>query len=211
VNRNLGRLWPSGLAVPPYRRAKLINLPSNATDASRGRPPASSETEGRCWRQGCDSRTRGNHARGLTNSLHAVFTRYLRGNHVRYIYGVVLKYMANTGESVFFLMVGGRRVFKFRAWCASLSLYSLFLSSRPFLPPCACAFSCSVHRHGPWFCAYRQVRNVTEDFEYIPCSMVTSLYSEPIPVTEITSDWRKFHFPRDSRVITCVNLNLGWR
>jgi hypothetical protein len=39
--------------------------------------------------------------------------------------------------------------------------------------------------------------------------MVTSLYSEPIPVTEITSDWRKFHFPRDSRVITCVNLNLA--
>jgi len=39
-------------------------------------------------------------------------------------------------------------------------------------------------------------------------SMITSLYSEPIPVTEITSDWRKFHFPRDSRVITCVNLNL---
>ena len=38
--------------------------------------------------------------------------------------------------------------------------------------------------------------------------MITSLYSEPIPVTEITSDWRKFHFPRDSRVITCVNLNL---
>jgi len=128
---------------------------------------------------------------------------------VRYIYGIVLKYTANTGESVFFLMVGGRRVFKFRAWCASLSLYSLFLSSRPFLPPCACAFSCSVHRHGPWFCAYRQVRNVTEDFEYIPCSMVTSLYSEPIPVTEIASDWRKFHFPRDSRVITCVNLNLA--
>jgi hypothetical protein len=38
--------------------------------------------------------------------------------------------------------------------------------------------------------------------------MMTSLYSKPIPVTEITSDWRKFHFPRDSRVITCVNLNL---
>jgi len=84
--------------------------------------------------QGCDSRTRGNHARGLKNSLHAVFTRYLRGNHVRYIYGVVLKYTANTGESVFFLVVGGRRVFKFRVWCACLSLYSLFslraLSSR---------------------------------------------------------------------------------
>jgi hypothetical protein len=29
-----------GLAVPPYQRAKPINLPSNATDASRGRPPA---------------------------------------------------------------------------------------------------------------------------------------------------------------------------
>jgi len=40
--------------------------------------------------------------------------------------------------------------------------------------------------------------------------MMTSLYSEPIPVTEITSDWCKFHFPRDSRVITCVNLNLAW-
>jgi len=38
--------------------------------------------------------------------------------------------------------------------------------------------------------------------------MMTSLYSEQIPVTEITSDWCKFHFPRNSRVITCVNLNL---
>jgi len=38
--------------------------------------------------------------------------------------------------------------------------------------------------------------------------MMTSLYSEPIHVTEITSDWRRFHFPRDSRVITCVNLYL---
>ena len=39
--------------------------------------------------------------------------------------------------------------------------------------------------------------------------MMTSLYSEQIPVTEITSDWCKFHFPRNSRVITCVNLNLA--
>ena len=115
--------------------------------------------------QGCDSRARGNHARGLKNSLHVVFTRYLRGNHVRYICGIVLKYTANTGESVFLLVVGGRRVFKFRVRCACLSLYSPFLSSRPFLPPCACAFSCSVHRHGPWLCAYRHVRNVTENFE----------------------------------------------
>ena len=118
--------------------------------------------------QGCDSRTRGNHARGLKNSLHAVFTRYLRGNHVRYIYGHTLKYTVNTGDSVFFLVVGGRRVFKFRVWYACLSLCSLFLSSRPFLPHCACAFSCSVHRHGPWLCAYRQVRHVTENFEEIP-------------------------------------------
>ena len=119
--------------------------------------------------QGCDSRTRGNHARGLKNSLHAVFTRYLRGNHVRYIYGVVLKYTANTGESVFFLVVGGRRVLVSCVVRLPFSLFS-FLSSRPFLPPCACAcaFSCSVHRHGPWLCAYRQVRNVTENFELIP-------------------------------------------
>ena len=39
--------------------------------------------------------------------------------------------------------------------------------------------------------------------------MMTSLYSEQIPVAEITSDWCKFHFPRDSRVITCVNLTLA--
>ena len=59
-------------------------------------------------------------------------------------------------------------VFKFRVWYACLYLYSLFLSSRPFLPHCACALSCSVYRHGPWLCAYRQVRNVTENFEEIP-------------------------------------------
>ena len=33
-----------GLAAPPYQRAKPIYLPSNATDASRGRPPAFFET-----------------------------------------------------------------------------------------------------------------------------------------------------------------------
>ena len=33
-----------GLAVPPYQRAKPIYLQSNATDASRGRPPAFFET-----------------------------------------------------------------------------------------------------------------------------------------------------------------------
>jgi len=137
-------------------------------------------------RQGCDSRTRGNHARGLKNSLHAVFTRYSRGNHVRYTYGIVLKYTVNTGESVFLLVVGGRRVFKFRVWCACLSLYSLFLS-----------FS---------------LRALSSRLVRAPSAAVfIAMDSEPIPVTEITSDWRKFHFPRDSHVITRVNLNLGIR
>ena len=45
--------------------------------------------------------------RGLKNSLCAVFTRYLRGNHVRYIYGNILKYTVNTGDSVFFFGGGG--------------------------------------------------------------------------------------------------------
>ena len=82
--------------------------------------------------QGCDSRARGNHARGLKNSLHVVFTRYLRGNHVRYIYGNILKNTANTGDSVFFLVVGGRRAFKFRAFvCGALAfLFILSFSLR---------------------------------------------------------------------------------
>ena len=100
--------------------------------------------------QDCDSRTRGNRARGLKNSLHAVFTRYLRGNHVRYIYGIVLKYTVNTGESVFFLVVGGRRVFKFRVWCVVRLPFSLFSLSlfAPF-PPALCVrlqLQCS----SPW-------------------------------------------------------------
>ena len=36
-----------GLAAPPYQRAKPINLPSTATDASRGRPPAFFDEERR--------------------------------------------------------------------------------------------------------------------------------------------------------------------
>ena len=83
------------------------------------------------------------HARGLKNSLHAVFTRYLCGNHVRCIYGNILKYTVNTGVRCSFWW-WGVVVFKFRVWCACISHYSPFLSSRPFLPPCACAFSCSV-------------------------------------------------------------------
>ena len=83
-------------------------------------------------KQGCDLRARGNHARGLKNSLHVVFTRYLRGNHVRYIYGNILKNTANTGDSVFFLVVGGRRAFKFRAFvCGALAfLFILSFSLR---------------------------------------------------------------------------------
>ena len=103
---------------------------------------------------------------------------------MRYIYGNILKNTANTGDSVLFLVVGGRRVFKFRVWCACLSLYSLFLS-----------FS---------------LRALSSRLVRAPSAAVfIAMDSEPIPVTEITSDWRKFHFPRDSRVITCVNLNLA--
>jgi hypothetical protein len=36
-------------------------------------------------------------------------------------------------------------------------------------------------------CAYRQVRNVTEISRRFHDDV--TLYSEPIPVTEITSDW----------------------
>ena len=101
--------------------------------------------------QGCDSRTRGNHARGLKNSLHAVFTRYLRGYHVRYIYGNILKNTVNTGDSVFFLVVGGRRVFKFRAFvCGALAfLFILSFSLRAPFPPALCVrlqLQCS----SPW-------------------------------------------------------------
>ena len=101
---------------------------------------------------GCDSRTRGNHARGLKNSLHAVFTRYLRGNHVRYIYGNILKNTVNTGDSVFFLVVGGRRVFKFRAFvCGALAFLFILsfslraLSSRLMRAPSAAVFIAMDH------------------------------------------------------------------
>ena len=78
------------------------------------------------------------------------FTRYLRGNHVRYKYGIFLKYTVNTGESVFFLVVGGRRVFKFRAWCACLFLFILSfslraLSSRLVRAPSAAVFIAIDH------------------------------------------------------------------
>jgi len=157
------KLKPYALSTnPEFGLMELYFLSWNSTaeeeqehficPGGRERQDGRGEQDGRG--QGRDSRTRGNHARGLINSLHAVFARYLRGNHVRYIYGSILKYTANTGDSVFFLVVGGRRVFKFRVWCACLSHYSPFLSSRSFLPPCACAFSCSVHRHGPWLCAF---------------------------------------------------------
>ena len=61
----------------------------------------------------------------------------------------------------------------------------------------------------PWTMVVRIQTNSKCYWGFRVDSMMTSLYSEPIPVTEITSDWRKFHFPRDSRVITCVSLNLG--
>ena len=93
---------------------------------------------------------RGNHARGLKFLLHVVFARYSRGNHVRYVYGNILKYTGNTGDSVFLLLlllvvvVVVCRVSSLQVSCVVRASFS----SRPFLPPCACAFSCSAHRYG---------------------------------------------------------------
>ena len=100
--------------------------------------------------QGCDSRARGNHARGLKNSLHVVFTRYLRGNHVRYIYGNILKNTVNTGESVFFLVVGGRG-----GWCLQVSCvvrlpFSLFSLSLFALFPPALSVRLQLQCPSPW-------------------------------------------------------------
>ena len=58
------------------------------------------------------------------------------------MYGNILKYTENTGDSVFFLVVGCRRVFKFRVWCARLfSFFNLrALSSRLVRAPSAAVF-----------------------------------------------------------------------
>jgi len=68
---------------------------------------------------------------------------------VRYIYGIFLKYTVNTGESVFFLVVGGRRVFNFRVWCACLFFTLSFslraLSSRLMRAPSAAVFIAMDH------------------------------------------------------------------
>jgi hypothetical protein len=62
-----------------------------------------------CVAQGCVSRFRGIHARGLNFSLHAGIPRfsaeftcpYIYGI-CPYIYGIILKYTANTGDLVYF-------------------------------------------------------------------------------------------------------------
>jgi len=88
---------------------------------------------------------------GITREVLKIhFTRYLRGNHVRYIYGIVLKYTVNTGESVFFLVVGGRRVFKFRVWCVVRLPFSLFSLSlfAPF--PLVLCVRLQLQCSSPW-------------------------------------------------------------
>ena len=75
-----------------------------------------------------------------SRGIYAVFTRESRAVHIRehpQIYG---KY---GGFGV--LVVGGGGV------SSSLQVSCVVrasFSSRPFLPPCACAFSCSAHRYG---------------------------------------------------------------
>ena len=66
----------------------------------------------------------------------------------------------------------------------------------PWVYECRTTVQRWLQTRAKWYCKFRVH------------SMMTSLYSEQIPVAEITSDWCKFHFPLDSRVITCVNLTL---
>ena len=93
---------------------------------------------------------------GITREvLKIYFTRYLRGIYAGITSGIYTVTSSNIrkirgircsfwwwGAVVSSSFVCGARVFLF------------FQSSRPFLPPCACAFSCSVHRHGLWLGAF---------------------------------------------------------
>jgi len=83
------------------------------------------------------------------------FTRYLRGIHAEITSGIY------TVTSSKIRKILGIRC-SFWWWGAVVSssfacgarVFLFFQSSRPFLPPCACAFSCSVHRHGLWLGAF---------------------------------------------------------
>ena len=103
----------------------------------------------RSSKQGCDSRTRGNHARGLKNSLHAVFTRYLCGNHVRCINGNMLKYTVNTGVRCSFwwwgVVVSSSFVCGALAFLFILSFSLRALSSRLVRAPSAAVFIAMDH------------------------------------------------------------------
>ena len=88
---------------------------------------------------------------GITREVLKIhFTRYLRGNHVRYIYGIVLKYTVNTEESVISVLFGGGGSSCLQILCVVRLPFSLFSLSlfAPF-PPALCVrheLQCS----SPW-------------------------------------------------------------
>ena len=107
--------------------------------------------------QGCDLRTprvRFTYPReSLTREVLKIhFKRYLRGNHVWYIYGNILRYTVNTGDSVPFLVVGGRRAVVSSSFVCGVvrlpfSLFSLSLFA-PF-PPALCV-RLQLQCYSPW-------------------------------------------------------------
>ena len=81
---------------------------------------------------------------------------------MRYIYGNIRKNTVNTGDSVFFLVVGGRRVFKFRAFvCGALAFLFILsfslraLSSRLMRAPSAAVFIAMDHGCAHFSLPYR--------------------------------------------------------
>ena len=97
--------------------------------------------------------------------IYAVFTWESRAVHIRYRPQIYGKY---GGIGVLF---GGGGPSCLQVSCVVRLPFSLFSFSlfAPF-PPALCVRLQlqRVHRHGPWLYAYRQVRNVTENFEEIP-------------------------------------------
>jgi len=123
------------------------------------------------------------------------FNRYLRGIYVGFTCGIYTVPSSNIRQ------IRGNRC-SFWWWgvvvssnfvCGALA-FLFILSSRPFLPPCACP-SAAVFIATDHGCAHTD-----------KCEMLLKISSR---FHDDVTDWRKFHFPRDSRVITCVNLNLG--
>ena len=106
----------------------------------------------RANRPGPSARARFTYPRESRNPLHAVFAQYLRGNHVWYIYGNILRYTVNTGDSVPFLVVGGRRAVVSSSFvCGALAFLFILsfslraLSSRLVRAPSAAVFIAMDH------------------------------------------------------------------